>query len=81
MSDKQILNTKEAAELLCCSENSLKQSRGFPFTLMGATPPPYLKMGTKSVRYKRSTLIAWLDKLEERDCSPDKHVDDSDGQE
>ena len=64
--EKQILTTKEASDLLGCSSSALKQSR-CDTALFGVAPPKFLKMGY-SVRYKRETLIEWLNQFKETEA-------------
>jgi predicted DNA-binding transcriptional regulator AlpA len=58
LEDKPYLNTKEAAEILGYSEQTLHQSRNTKL-LGGVTPPVHIKRG-RMIRYKRSDLDAWM---------------------
>ena len=60
----ELLSTKEAAPYLGCAVNSLKLSRSTGL-LFSVKAPAYLKMG-HAVRYKLSTLDAWLSQFNER---------------
>jgi predicted DNA-binding transcriptional regulator AlpA len=56
--DKPYLTTKEAADILGYSEQTLAQSRNSK-TLGGTEAPPHIKNG-RMVRYSRAELDAWL---------------------
>lgn len=56
--DKPYLTTKEAADILGYSEQTLAQSRHSK-TLGGSEAPPFIKRG-RMVRYVRTELDAWL---------------------
>ena len=74
--EKQILNTNEAAELLTCSSNTLRQSRMLDGKLFGLKPPKYIKMG-HSVRYKLSTILEWIDDLDRLEVTPKNKLADN----
>ncbi len=56
--DKPYLTTKEAADILGYSEQTLAQSRNSK-KLGGSEAPPYIKRG-RMVRYVRAELDAWI---------------------
>jgi predicted DNA-binding transcriptional regulator AlpA len=56
--DKPYLTTKEAADILGYSEQTLIQSRNTK-TLGGSEAPPFIKRG-RMVRYSRAELDTWL---------------------
>ena len=56
--------TQQAAEFLSLSAQSLKQSR-VSGELCGVQAPKFLKMG-RTVRYKKETLIQWLEQFDEQ---------------
>lgn len=56
--DKPYLTTREAADILGYSEQTLAQSRNTKM-LGGSDAPPHIKRG-RMVRYKRSDLDAWM---------------------
>lgn len=56
--DKPYLTTKEAADILGYSEQTLAQSRNTK-TLGGTDAPPFIKNG-RMVRYVRTELDAWI---------------------
>ncbi len=56
--DKPYLTTKEAADILGYSEQTLAQSRNSK-TLGGGEAPPFIKRG-RMVRYERSALDTWM---------------------
>jgi hypothetical protein len=62
-----MLNTlstsKQAAEFLSCSKHTLDNSRSTG-KLMGLPAPAHIKFGY-AVRYKKETLEAWIDSLNE----------------
>ena len=61
----QLLDVKAAAKFLGVSVSYLNKSR-CEGVLKGRTPPPKHTRVEGRVCYKLSTLIAWLDALEER---------------
>lgn len=56
--DKPYLTTKEAADILGYSEQTLIQSRNTK-TLGGGEAPPFIKRG-RMIRYVRAELDAWI---------------------
>ena len=62
----RLLSTKEAAPILGTTPDAFKISRCTGL-LFGVPAPKYLKIGY-TVRYKRSTLQAWLEQFEEQSC-------------
>ena len=62
---KQLLSVKEAAAFLGVSASYLNKSR-CEGALKGRTTPPKFVKIEKSVFYKRSELLSWLDSLESR---------------
>lgn len=56
--DKPYLTTKEAADILGYSEQTLIQSRNTK-TLGGGEAPPHIKNG-RMIRYVRAELDAWI---------------------
>ena len=58
---KARLNTNEAAEFIGCAVSTLKISR-CSGTLLGATAPRFLKLGTRKVLYEQSDLEEFLAK-------------------
>jgi len=61
-----LLSTKDAAPYTGTSADALKISRSTGL-LFGLPAPKYIKIG-RTVRYKKSTLQAWLDQFEEQSC-------------
>lgn len=59
----KLLKTKELAEMLSVSYQSLRTSRTTGF-LLGVEAPKHLKMG-QTVRYELETVEAWLNKFRE----------------
>ena len=57
----QLLSTIQAAELIGCSKHTLDNSR-CTGELMGAPAPKYIKFGY-AVRYKRETVLNWVENL------------------
>ena len=56
--DKPYLTTKEAADILGYSEQTLIQSRNTK-VLGGGEAPPYIKNG-RMIRYVRAELDTWI---------------------
>jgi len=56
---EELCHPKNAAEVLDTSLDVLKKSRCTGL-LWGVPAPAYIKIGNKAVRYKKSTLIAWI---------------------
>ncbi len=59
----KLLKTKELAEMLSVSYQSLRTSRTTGL-LLGVEAPKHLKMG-QTVRYELETVEAWLNKFRE----------------
>lgn len=59
-----LLSNKHAAPILGTTPDALKISRCTGL-LFGLPAPKYLKIG-RTIRYKKSTLQAWLDQFEEQ---------------
>jgi|TARA_R110001599_G_scaffold340228_1_gene560370 predicted DNA-binding transcriptional regulator AlpA len=59
----KLLKTKELAEMLSVSYQSLRTSR-VTGILLGVEAPKHLKMG-QTVRYELETVEAWLNKFRE----------------
>jgi predicted DNA-binding transcriptional regulator AlpA len=59
--EDRLITTKELAEILQVGVNSITRSRVYGTTKF----PPYLKIG-KSVRYRMSTVINFLNGITER---------------
>jgi predicted DNA-binding transcriptional regulator AlpA len=60
----ELLNDKQVSELIGSAQATLRKSRMKGEKLLGVNPPSYLKLG-RSVRYRRSTVLAWLESLEQ----------------
>jgi predicted DNA-binding transcriptional regulator AlpA len=60
---KELLTTKAAAEYLGYGAQALSTSRMSGGTLGGIDPPKHVKVGTKTVRYKKSDLDEWISNL------------------
>lgn len=60
-----LLNTPEAANYLGFSPVTLNNSR-YTGLLGGVAAPAYIKVGKKSVFYKRSTLDNWQSQFKEQ---------------
>ena len=69
-SPANLLSNNEAANFLGVSPNLLRLSRHTGELFKGAPAPPYVKFG-HAVRYRRQSLEAWLDRLEEFRSSAD----------
>ena len=50
-----LLPEKDAARFLSVSQRTLQAWR------VSVVGPPYIKMGSRAVRYRRRDLIAWID--------------------
>lgn len=59
----QLIDTKEAAEVLGVAPSTLKVSRVYG-VLLGKQAPQYRKIG-RAVRYDRSVLEKWLEDVTE----------------
>lgn len=60
-----LVASKEAADYLGFAEVTLRNSR-YTGMLAGVAAPAFRKVGTKTVRYERATLAAWLAQFGER---------------
>ena len=60
---KALMSTREAADYIGFSEVSLRNSRIEGKTLAGSEPPPHIKIGAKSIRYKLTDLDTWIEGL------------------
>ncbi len=60
-----LVASKEAATFLGFAEVTLRNSR-YTGILAGVPAPAFRKVGTKTVRYERATLTAWLEQFGER---------------
>lgn len=58
-----LLTTKDAAAKIPCSDRTLENSR-YTGKLFGLDAPSYIKFG-HTVRYKESTIDAWISSLTE----------------
>lgn len=56
----ELLSTEQAAKYLGYSPRTLKQSRTSDI-LCGVPAPIFRRIGTKTVRYKKTDLDAWVD--------------------
>jgi excisionase family DNA binding protein len=61
---KALLTTKEAAEYIGYSEQTLNTSRVSNKKIGGIDPPKHVKIGGRTVRYRLSDLDAWIASLE-----------------
>ncbi len=59
----KLLNTKEAATYLGYKPQALIISRQEGKTLSGIVPPPHVKIGGKTIRYKLADLEKWVEQL------------------
>ena len=59
MNTSILINTHEAAQLIGIKPETLRQWR------MNGPGPSFLKLG-KLVKYRRSTVLQWIDGLEEQ---------------
>ncbi len=59
--EKLLYTSKEAAQMIGCSEYSLRLSR-LNGMLMGVDAPKSIKIGKKSVRYEAEELHSWVEK-------------------
>lgn len=59
MNTSILINTHEAAQLIGIKPETLRQWR------MNGQGPSFLKLG-KLVKYRRSTVLQWIDGLEEQ---------------
>jgi len=57
---KALLTTEDAAEYIGYSEQTLRSSR-VSGSLSGLNPPPHVKIGKKSIRYKLTDLDKWIE--------------------
>ena len=62
------LSSREAADYLGFAEPTLRNSR-LSGTLAGVPAPAFIKIGAKTVRYRRGALDAWLAQFAERTAS------------
>jgi hypothetical protein len=62
--DDELLAENDAASILGAAKSTLKQSR-HTGKLFGKPAPPYLKLGLRSIRYKRSDLLNSRDQFQE----------------
>ena len=60
--NNELLTTEKAAEYLGYSARTLKQSRSSKL-LCGVKAPPFRRIGTKTVRYKKSDLDGWVNEF------------------
>ena len=58
-----LLTSIEAAEYLGYSEYSLRRSRCDGQSLSGHKTPDFVRIGTKTIRYKKEVLDDWIDGL------------------
>ena len=58
-----LLTSTEAAKYLGYSEYSLRKSRCDGNTLCGHPTPDFIRIGTKTIRYKQESLDAWIGTL------------------
>ena len=56
---ENLLTTDAAADYLGVASNTLRRSR-WSNELCGVRPPEFMKLGTKTVRYRREALDEWL---------------------
>ena len=62
--DDVLVTNEEASKILATTSNSLKVSR-YTGLLYGRSAPPFVKLGTKKIAYRKSTLIRWIDQFPE----------------
>jgi predicted DNA-binding transcriptional regulator AlpA len=62
---KELLTTREAAEYIGYGAQALSTSRMEGGTIGGISPPKHVKVGTKTVRYRKSDLDEWIKSLGE----------------
>ena len=60
---KTLLTSKQAAEYLGYSEQTLRASRKDGGLLGGIVPPAHIKIGKKTVRYSIDELERWVKAL------------------
>ena len=53
--DQNLLNTKQAAQYLCVSKAFLERDR------WAGAKVPFIKVGSRAVRYRLSDLVSYLD--------------------
>lgn len=58
-----LLSTIEAAKFLGYAEYTLRTSRATG-SLGGHQPPPFVRIGTRTIRYKEEDLALWIEGLE-----------------
>lgn len=58
-----LLSTTEAAKFLGYAEYTLRTSRATG-SLGGHQSPPFVRIGTRTIRYKEEDLSAWIEGLE-----------------
>ena len=61
---QQIVSTETAAFVLDSTPDSVKVSRSSG-ELYGVPAPEHIKIGTKTIRYRVSTLLEWMAQFEE----------------
>jgi len=61
----ELIKNSEAAAVLSCAPSYLKLSRHTGL-LFGVKAPEHIRMGKRSIRYRRSTLVNWLSQFVER---------------
>jgi predicted DNA-binding transcriptional regulator AlpA len=59
MSDNDLIDTHEAAAILCLAEQTVRYSRKTGL-LCGRDAPAYLNLGPKTVRYRRDVIEKWV---------------------
>ena len=65
LNQSAFLSSKEAAEYLGFADVTLRNAR-YTGMLAGVAAPAFRKLGRKTVRYERATLVAWLAQFGER---------------
>lgn len=70
MSEK-LLTTKEAAQFLCVSEAFLERDR------WAGARIPFIRVGTRAVRYERSALETYIETRRRRSTSEDDKPPDN----
>lgn len=60
-----LLTTTDAADYLGYSERSLRKSRSKGQRLSGHPTPTFVRIGTKTIRYKKEDLDQWIEGLED----------------
>lgn len=54
MSEREILNTRQAAEFLQVAKTTLEHQRA------AGNGPPFARIGKRLIRYRRAALESWL---------------------